>query len=273
VTDAEGLYVYAVARALPGDVPGDAGTGIDGAPLDVVTVDEGLSAVVHHHAGGPYTGPDDDVRRWVVEHSEVVDRVWEAGFTVLPMTFNVIVAGGEEQSARRRLETWLTANAEVLLARLDRLDGRVELRVEIGLDQEEVGKHDPRTDAVRTELPGRPAGVQRLLRKRLARLERDLTDALADDLYQEYRRRLAKVSEDLAENRSARFEPGVVAVLSVSVLVPRDDMEAVGRELAAIADEQPAARIRYSGPWPTYSFAETPGPGQAAARPPADLRP
>jgi hypothetical protein len=187
------------------------------------------------------------------------------------MTFNVIVAGGEEQSARRRLEGWLAANAEVLLARLDRLDGRVELRVDIGLDQEEVGRHDPRADAVRAELTGRTAGVQRLQRKRLAGIERDLTDALADDLYQEFRRRLAKVSEELAENRSARFESGVVPVLSVSLLVPRDDMEAVGRELAAIADEQPAARIRYSGPWPTYSFAETPGPGQAADRPPVHL--
>ncbi len=263
MTDIEGLYVYAVARG----VPSPAGTGIDGAPLDVVSVGDTLSAVVHRHTGGPYTGPDDDVRRWVVEHSEVVDRVWEAGAAVLPMSFNVIVAAGADEPAGVRLESWLTANADDLLERLDLLEGRVELRVEIGLDQHEVARHDPRVDAARAELEDRPPGVQRLLRKRLEGLERDLTDALADGLYQEYRRRLAKVSEDLAENRGARSEPGIVPVLSVSLLVPREDMEAVGRELAAIRDEQAAARIRYSGPWPPYSFAErAPASGQRADR-------
>lgn len=256
------LYVYAVVRG----VPADPGTGIDGTPLDVVTVDGDLSAVVHHHTGGPYSGADDDVRRWVVEHSDVVDRLWQAGSTLLPMTFNVIVAGSEEESAQRRLEDWLVAHAEELRARLDLLKDRVELRVEIGLDQEEVARQDPGAEAVRAELTDRPPGVQRLLRKRLDRIERDVTDALADHLYPEYRRRLAGVSQELTENRTARAESGVVPVISVSLLVRQEEREAVGRELAAIRDEQPAARIRYLGPWPPYSFADLSAPEQPASR-------
>ncbi|MFC8800761.1 GvpL/GvpF family gas vesicle protein [Promicromonospora sp. NPDC057138] len=252
MTSPEGLYVYAIVRG----VPADPGTGIDGAPLHVVTIDGGLSAVVHHHAGGPYTGADDEVRRWVVEHNDAVDRLWQRRSTLLPMTFNVIVAGTEEESARGRLEDWLTTHAEELLARLDQLDDRVELRVEIGLDQQETARGDPGAEAVRAELEGRPPGVQRLLRKKLDRIERDVTGALADELYQEYRRRLAGVSQELTENRSARAEPGVVPVLSFSLLVRQEEREAVGRELAAIRDEQPAARIRYLGPWPPYSFAD-----------------
>jgi hypothetical protein len=258
VTSPEGLYVYAVVRGAPTEP----GTGIDGSALDVVTVEQGLSAVVHHHAGGPYTGADDDVRRWVVEHSDVVDRLWERGSTVLPMTFNVIIAGTEEEPSRGRLEVWLTEHATELQARLEQLEDRVELRVEIGLDQHEVGRNDPRADALRAELQDRPPGVQRLLRKRLERLERDLADSLADDLYQDYRRRLATVSQELTENRSAHTEPGVVAVLSVSLLVPRSEMESVGRELAAIQEEQKAVGIRYSGPWPPYSFADVSRPTQ-----------
>ncbi len=261
MTDAESLYVYAVVRGAPAEP----GVGIDGAPLDVVTVGEGLCAVVHHHTGSPYTGADDDVRRWVVEHSDVVDRLWQRGCTLLPMTFNVIVAGSGEESARHRLEAWLTAHSEELLVRLDLLEDRVELRVEIGLDQEEVAREDPSAEAVRAELEGRPPGVQRLLRKRLERIERDLTDALADELYQEYRRRLAGVSQELTENRQARAEPGVVSVLSVSLLVRQEEREVVGHELAAIRDEQPAARIRYLGPWPPYSFADVSVPEQPAA--------
>lgn len=256
MTSPENLYVYAVVRGTPAE-PGD---GIDSAPLHVVTVDGELSAVVHHHAGGPYAGADDDVRRWVVEHSDVVDRLWQRGSTLLPMTFNVIVAGNEEEPARRRLEDWLTTHADELLARLDQLEDRVELRVEIGLDQTEIARQDPAAEAVRGELEGRPAGVQRLLRKRLDRIERDVTDTLADQLYREYRRRLARVAQELTENRSARAETGVVPVLSVSLLVRQEQFEAVGRELAAIREEQPAARIRYLGPWPPYSFADVSAP-------------
>ncbi|WP_043499562.1 GvpL/GvpF family gas vesicle protein [Georgenia sp. SUBG003] len=250
-----GLYVYAVVAGKPAEL----GTGIDGAALEVVAGPGDLAAVVHRHAAGPYEGADDDVRRWVVEHSDVVERVWESTGAVLPMSFNVIVAEGEETPARSRLEGWLTAGGRLLRERLDALENRVELRVEIGLDQHRVAERHPDVVAMREDLETRPPGVRRLLGKRLDQLEREVTDALADDLYQQYRRRLAAVSEELSENRSARPGEGVVPVLTVSLLVPRDAIPAVGQELAAVQDEEPAAVIRYLGPWPPYSFADVPG--------------
>lgn len=263
-----GLYVYAVVAGAPAEL----GTGIDGAPLDVVHA-AGVAAVVHRHAGGPYQGADDDVRRWIVEHSDVVDRLWQEGVPVLPMSFNVIVALGEEPgggdaadgeqdadaSARRRLEGWLTLHATDLRARLDALRGRVELRVDVALDQHAVAQDDPEARAVQAELETKPPGVQRLLRRRLDALEREAADALADELYPALRRRLAGISEELTENRRARPEEGQVPVLAVSLLVAREAMPSVGRELAAVRDEHPAARIRYLGPWPPYSFADVPG--------------
>jgi hypothetical protein len=252
-TTSEGLYVYAVARGVPGDL----GAGIDEAPLDRVTT-HGLTAVVHRHASGPFTGSDDDVRRRVVEHSDVVDRVWQATGSVLPMSFNVIVAGADREPAGRRLEAWLDQHAERLGARLDQLAGRGELQVEIGLDQHEAGGRDPRADALRAELAERPAGVRRLLTKRLDQLERDATAALADELYPDLRRRLAATAEEVTETRRTHPEPGVVRVIGLALLVPLDDVDRVGRELALVRDAQPAARIRYVGPWPPYSFADVP---------------
>ncbi|MFP3714913.1 GvpL/GvpF family gas vesicle protein [Puerhibacterium sp. TATVAM-FAB25] len=259
-----GLYVYAVVAGAPTEL----GTGIDGARLDAVHA-AGVAAVVHRHAGGPYQGADDDVRRWIVEHSDVVDRLWQEGVPVLPMSFNVIVAPGEDDdgdggedtdaSARRRLERWLTTHAADLRARLDALRGRVELRVDVALDQHAVAERDEAARAVQAELETKPPGVQRLLRRRLDALERQAADALADELYPTLRRRLAGISEELTENRRARPEEGQVPVLAVSLLVAREAMPSVGRELAAVRDEQPAARIRYLGPWPPYSFADVPG--------------
>ena len=111
---------------------------------------------------------------------------------------------------------------------------------------------------MRAEMQERPAGVQRLLGKRLEQRERQWAEELTDEVYPEYRRRLAGLVEDLVENRSSRPEPGQVPVLSFAVLVPKEQTEAVGLELAQIQAEQPAVRIRFLGPWPPYSFAELP---------------
>ncbi|MFI2102037.1 GvpL/GvpF family gas vesicle protein [Isoptericola sp. NPDC019693] len=250
-TSTEGLYVYAVARGAPDEL----GAGIDGAPLERVTV-QGLTAVVHRHDATPYSGPDDDVRRWVVEHSDVVDRLWQAAGAVLPMSFNVIVAGTTADPARDRLEAWLGEHAERLDARLAQLAGRGELQVEIGIDQHEAAAGDARVGALRDELESRPPGVRRLLTKRVEQLEREVTDALADELYPALRRRLAATAEEVTETRRAHPPAGVVPVLAVALLVPSDGVERVGVELARVRDEEPAARIRFVGPWPPYSFAD-----------------
>ena len=249
-TAAAGLYLYAVARRAPEDL----GTGIDGALVERVTA-HGLTAVVHRHDAAPYSGADDDVRRWVVEHSEVVERLWQAD-AVLPMSFNVIVAGTAEEPAGRRLGAWLGEHADRLHARLERLAGRGELQVEIGLDQHRAAAGDARVDELRADLDGRPPGVRRLLTKRLEQLEREVTGAIADGLHPSLRRRLAATAEEVTETRRVHPPPGVVPVLAVALLVPLDGVERVGHELARVRDEEPAARIRFVGPWPPYSFAE-----------------
>jgi hypothetical protein len=87
-----------------------------------------------------------------------------------------------------------------------------------------------------------------------------VTERLADALYAEVRERLARLSADIVENRRSSAEPGEVLVLSASLLADEDEVPAVGRTLGAIAAEQPAARVRFYGPWPPYSFADLPGP-------------
>ncbi|SKC72045.1 GvpL/GvpF family gas vesicle protein [Krasilnikoviella flava] len=250
----EGLYLYAVTA---GGAEGDLGTGIDDARLHRVSARD-LAAVVHRHTSGPYGGADEDVRRRVVEHSEVVDRLWQAG-AVLPVSFNVIVAGNAQAPARRQVAGWLDRHAPRLTARLDQVTGRGELQVEIGLEQHEAAAGDPRVLALRAELEERPAGVRRLMTKRLEQLERDATAALAGDLYPELRRRLVATAPDIAENRRMHPERGVVPVLGLSLLVPLDQVDQVGIELSRIRAELPAVRIRYVGPWPPYSFADLPG--------------
>jgi hypothetical protein len=265
----EGLYVYAVVPATVSR--SDLGTGINGAQLELIATEADIAAVVHRHRTVPFQGADADVKRWVSEHGEVVEKSWEQAGTVLPMSFNVIVAADDHTSAAERLTQWLSESAGPLKERLEALQGRAELRIEIYLDQHVASAENSEVIKLREEMRQRPAGIQRLLQKRLDAMERRIADQLADGLYPRYRHRIARLSEDLAENRRTHLAEGFVPVLTVAVLVSHDRISEIGAELTAIKDEQPGASIRFLGPWPPYSFADVPAlaaPDNGAIRQP-----
>lgn len=249
------LYVYAVVRASASFPDG---TGIDGQPLRTVAAD-GLAAVVHDHEGEPYGGSDDEVRRRALEHNTVVERLWEADRAILPMSFDVIVAPSGVESAEQRLRRWLEDVAASAEAGLRSVAGRVELRVDLGLDPATAAAADADAAALRDEAATSSPGVQRLLGKRVLRREHEVAERRADTLYAEVRERLARASVDIVENPRGTPEPGEVLVISASLLVDEDAVRVVGGELRRIAEQEPAARIRFYGPWPPYSFAELSG--------------
>jgi hypothetical protein len=253
---AGGLYVYAV---VPGALDADGlGTGIDGAALELVRAPEGVAAVVHHHSAPPYSGDDEDAQRRVLEHGDVVERCWAKGHTVLPMGFKVIVVPGDGETAEQRLSAWLSSSATVLAERLTTLAGLVELRVEISLDEVAAAERNEEVRKLEAEIRDRPPGVQRLLQRRLAALRQGATEGIADRLYPEYRRRLAALSVDLAENVRGHAPAGCVTVLNVAVLTREEDIPRLGAELGDIEAHEPAARVTFLGPWPPFSFADVP---------------
>ena len=255
VSKGAALYVYAI---VPHDaVPTFGDIGIDANTVSLVSLPEaGVAALVHQAAPMPYQGADEDVRRWVLEHSRVVEHAWEHFGTVLPVTFNVIVRPENNDTADTRLRSWLRNSAQKLRDRLEALRGRVELRVEISLDREAASSDAPEVDAVRREMADKPAGMRRLLERKLEQVQKDAVTQIADRIYPDIRRRIVAVTEDLVENRRARPESGQEAVISAAVLTTRDGIEQIGTTLAAIQAEFPYAKIRFLGPWPPYSFAD-----------------
>lgn len=255
--NAEGdmLYVYAVVAG--GDYT-PAVTGIDGSALHMVGRDTGPRAVVHRHTQGPFDGPDDSVRRWVLEHSEVIDDAWQNSPALLPVSFNVIVRSDPETeaTASQQLEHWLDDSAETLSRRLEELRDTSELRVELSLDGSLLEEVDAEVGDMRTEMESRPAGVRRLLEKRLEKTEKEIVDRAADRIYPEIRARIAAHCLDIEEHRSTSRESGLTPVIMASCLVRGTEITALGAELTALKKAQPALSIRFLGPWPPYSFAD-----------------
>lgn len=255
--NAEGdmLYVYAVVAG--GDYT-PAVTGIDGSALHMVGRDTGPRAVVHRHTRGPFDGPDDSVRRWVLEHSEVIDDAWQNSPALLPVSFNVIVRSDPETeaTATQQLEHWLDDSAVMLSRRLEELCDTSELRVELSLDGSLLEEVDAEVGDMRTEMESRPAGVRRLLEKRLEKTEKEIIDRAADRIYPEIRARIAAHCLDIQEHRSTSRESGLTPVIMASCLVRGTEITALGAELTALKKAQPALSIRFLGPWPPYSFAD-----------------
>ncbi|WP_141577292.1 GvpL/GvpF family gas vesicle protein [Actinomadura sp. WMMA1423] len=264
----EALYVYGLVADPPAgaEPPGE---GIDGAPLRLVRAgDCGLAALVHEAPAHPYQGPDDDVRRWIRAHDDAVEAMRREVGGVLPMTFNVLVAPGPDGDAASRLRSWLRQNRDDLHARLDRLRGRAEYRVEIVLESAAVPAGDDSVREIEERMRDSPPGMRRLLGKQLEAKRRAAAESLADELHADARRRLGAVAEDLADRRAATRRPEETEVLSLALLVHDDDVEDVGLILSELQESHPAVRVRFLGPWPPYSFTgdelETPDAAPAA---------
>ncbi|WP_193104763.1 GvpL/GvpF family gas vesicle protein [Brachybacterium sp. FME24] len=262
----QALYVYAIAPS--GEIR-DPGTGIDGQDVLVIDGADGVCALAHRQGTTPYEGPDDDVRRWVLEHSGVIDRAWQAAGAVLPVSFNVIVAPGEQSPADEALQEWLHDNAGTIRERLTALTDHVELRIQIAVETDTVAADASEIARVTAEMASKPEGVQRLYRKKLETMRRDVSERVADSLYPEFRRRILQHAVDVVENRQSRTGEGMVPILDVAVLVAETEVELLGIELAEIRDSRPGLEIRFLGPWPPYSFADLPaltpgGPPQDA---------
>lgn len=247
------LYVYAI---VPSADFSPTVTGIDGLPLDVVQAASGVSAVVHLHRTGPFEGTDDEVRARLIQHRDVVEECWRGAASVLPVSFNVIVAPSADgsRSAEDQLIAWLDDAAADVADELQRLSATSELRVGIDIDPIAYGQGLDEIQDLEVQLQSQSPGVRRLMSRRLESRRKELAAAAADQLYTDFRLRIAACCLDVDESATADRGAVGVPVLSMSCLVQSDQISLLGQELAEIRDEVPWANIRFLGPWPPYSF-------------------
>lgn len=244
---ASALYLYCIAAE-----PKDAGAlvvtapALDGSPVRVVW-SSGLAVVVHDCPPEPYQGSPEAVRTWILAHNAVVTQAWELIGNVLPMAFDSIVLGDGERDAETVLGDWISEHRADLAAQLAELDGKVELGVRV--------YYDPPPNVVeRAPVARGREYFQSQLSKRREATERQVRlDAEVNRIVDG----LGALAHSIRVNT-----PGAVAqtegdggreLLSVSLLVGRQDVREVGSFLDTVTDQ--GYRVRFTGPWPPYSFA------------------
>jgi Gas vesicle synthesis protein GvpL/GvpF len=173
--------------------------------------------------------------------------------TVLPVRFGTVVAS--EASVR---EEFLAPEAERLTALLERLSGKVQLSVKGFYEEEpllrEVVTGSPAVARMKERVDGLPEAAGYYDRIRLGEL-------VAAEIERRRERDTAAVLERLEPIAvAARAEAAGTTDTAVNAafLVERSRIEDFSGAVAQLADElSDRMRMRYVGPLPPYSFAET----------------
>lgn len=235
----EGRYLYCAVRAA--DDESFTAEGIEDGTTSLL-VRDGIG-VVAQPVDSVYDSDDmTRVRSWLLAHQQVVDEAGQRFGTPLPFRFDTIITGDDEA-----VREWLRDAHDDLESFLAEFAGYWEYRVEIvRTDAPEFD--DERLDELREEVEQASEGRAFLVEKQLDERRKELRRTVDREIAADARERL----EPLARELEAAENPDGVA--SFSLLAHEDDEEAVGEQLDAVADNE-GIEVRFTGPWPPYSFA------------------
>jgi len=242
------LYLYCVVPAA-GPVPALRSPALDGGAVHAVRYRD-LAVLAHGCPPEPYQGSEEAVRGWIASHNAVVEEAWESAGSVLPVSFDVIVTGDAQRSAQANLVGWLDERYAALRGRLRALEGRAEVGVQVLWDTEELTA----SCGIGPLAPAVPARGRAYFACQQQRRDlRDQLDRRAEADCGRYMENLAALADDVRTNK-VRPAKGRQMVLNLSLLVPRVTIPRIGEYLEEVSQE-PGVEVRFTGPWPPYSFA------------------
>ncbi len=253
-TKLDGLYVYCVARG-PGDYPLGP-IGLDGG--EVYTLASGDLCAVVQNRRAETCGPQEPqtIEGWVLAHQQVVTVATSAFGTVLPMSFNMIVAASENGDAAENLGVWLDEKRHKSTCLLDKLAGKAEYGVQVLWDPEVITaalvESDPELRRTRDEARTKPKGLGYMLQQKLAKAARAALETEANRRVENFYTQIRECVEDIRVDRLKKTDSGRQMLLNLSCLMGRGS-DALGRVLDEIQRTE-GVSVRFTGPWPPYNF-------------------
>lgn len=260
----EGRYLYCAVEATGAADQPFSTTGVDGGTPYLLR--QGDLGLVVQPCSAPYESTSvGTLQQWLRQHQAVVDEASETYGTPLPFRFDTIITG-DDQTVR----DWLDGAADDLGRALQRLAGHREYRVEVRQDRAAVEDRLAEEDERLAELNDRRESAaegrafllekqfQQALRGRAERRHAETVESISDRL-----REVATEVRAVDRTPSALAQEGDTGDEKLhemlAVLAPVADEADVGDRLDAFAD-RPGVEIRFTGPWPPYTFAPELGP-------------
>jgi hypothetical protein len=263
----EGRYLYC-AVALDDETDFDE-TGVDDEPIRLLAVDD-IGIAVHDCESLYDTADMDELRKWVLQHQGVVDAAGEAFGTPIPFQFDTVLTGADD-----RVREWVDEERDTLAEYLDTLAGHWEYRVELRRDEdaldEDLAASDDRLAELDADIGEAGSGTSFMLEKqydqRLRELRRERhteRSAALRDRLDEFAREVTELGERTTLDDEPDDEDADMATQArFTVLAAEDREEDMGAMLDEVAADS-GVEVRFTGPWPPYSFVPEIGGGDGA---------
>ena len=159
----EGKYLYCIVNR--GEKRQFGPVGIEDSSVYTVAFND-MAVVVHSCEARPYsTMIKEKAGEWILAHQYVIDLATEEFGTVIPLTFDTIFKGDDEE-----LRNWLSKEYNQLETLLKKLDGQAEYGVQVFLEAALLDRLAGENDEVRSaekDLESKSSGIAYLLRKKL----------------------------------------------------------------------------------------------------------
>lgn len=252
----EGIYLYCIADGSHTTSLGR--IGIDQQEVYTIPHQE-LSAVVHRCQAQAYQSDDPQtLKTWVVAHQRVVDRAWGSFGTVLPLGFDTIIQGKEGSTPEQTMRGWLDTESDRLKAKLLKLRGRAEYGVQISWDPQviasQITREEPEARELQDAMRSKAPGTAYLVEQKLKGLMRKEMEARADACFKKFYGQIRAVVEDTKIEKTKKTHDGKQMLMNLSCLTAREKAGALSQVLDGI-HATPGMSVRFTGPWPPYSFA------------------
>ncbi len=250
-----GRYLYCI---IPGKQDRDYGAiGIGGAR--VYNLAQGsLSAMVHDCEAKPYDSANEkEVAGWVLSHEKVVAKAMDDYGAVLPLRFNTIIQADGEREVDGQVKRWLHDDYDALMEKLEKLWGRKEYGIQVSWDMEAVSRRiieeEPRIQALAHEIEDMSEGLAYMKRKQLENILKKRLEEEADIVFKQYYSAINACVDQVKIERTKRLPEPKQMIMNLSCLTT--DSAPLSTQLDRI-EKETGMTVRFTGPWPPYSFAE-----------------
>lgn len=250
VEEAEkGLYVYCAAEYNDAAPYSLGNIGIDNNEAFIVA-NNGICLIVHACDAKPYASKNEnDVKRWVKEHHNVIDAASKIFPAVVPFSFDVIIKGSDPAGVA---VNWLESERDKILEKIKRIKDREEYTIHVfwerGITKNYVMAKE-KFKAMDNEIKNMSKGKAYLYKQKLEKALEDELKKLADEYFQVFYSKIKKHSDDIKveKNKNATM------LMNVSCLVNKENARDLGAELETILNMNEFS-VRFAGPFPPYSF-------------------
>ena len=256
----EGRYVYGVAAGTETAKLGS--IGIEGNEVYTIPYQD-LCAIVHNCSTVPYQSSDEEVvKSWARAHQGVLDEAKKRFSTTIPLGFDTILQPKDDATPPDQVvRDWLKEDYDRLRTLMEKIEGKdeygVQLFYEPAVVSKQISEQSEDVRKIKEEMATKSPGMAYMYRQKLEKAVKAEMEKLADEWFKEFYSRIKQHTEDIVVEKTKKVGKDRMMLLNLSCLVAKEKIDSLGEELEKINNME-GFSIRFTGPWPPYSFVAKP---------------